>query len=272
MERGELTGKVAIVTGSATGIGSAAAIGLARHGAQVIVNYSKSHAEADKTADTILTNGGKALVVQGDVASRRRLPEDRRRSDKNVGTDRHPRQQCGHDEIRGPRKPRSADGARFHVDLRGERRRTVPDDPRGGAGLESERPRRGRQRLLGRGHRGRGLVGRLCGFERRAQHDDPFACPRAGAGNPRQCGVPGLCRDALVHRPFRSGDDRTHQQGPGRTPRRSSVQACRKTSPMQSCSSACPCRGTSPAISCRSTPACICRWPEDDNRDDNQRR
>ena len=68
MERGELTGKVAIVTGSATGIGSAAAIGLASRGAQVIVNYSKSHAEADKTADTILSNGGKALVVQGDVA------------------------------------------------------------------------------------------------------------------------------------------------------------------------------------------------------------
>ena len=68
MERGELTGKVAIVTGSATGIGSATAIGLARHGAQVVVNYSKSKAEADKTADTILSNGGKVLVVQGDVA------------------------------------------------------------------------------------------------------------------------------------------------------------------------------------------------------------
>jgi len=68
MERGELTGKVAIVTGSATGIGSAAAIALARHSAQVVVNYSKSKAEADKTADTILENGGKVLVVQGDVA------------------------------------------------------------------------------------------------------------------------------------------------------------------------------------------------------------
>jgi 3-oxoacyl-[acyl-carrier protein] reductase len=69
MEQGELHGKVAIVTGSATGIGAAAAIGLARHGAQVIVNYSKSAAEAAKTADIILGMGGKALVVQGDVAS-----------------------------------------------------------------------------------------------------------------------------------------------------------------------------------------------------------
>ena len=69
MERGELNGKVAIVTGSATGIGAAAAIGLARHGAQVIVNYSKSSAEAAKTADAILALGGKALVVKGDVSS-----------------------------------------------------------------------------------------------------------------------------------------------------------------------------------------------------------
>ena len=69
MERGELNGKVAIVTGSATGIGAAAAMSLARHGAQVIVNYSKSSAEAAKTADAILAMGGKALVVQGDVAS-----------------------------------------------------------------------------------------------------------------------------------------------------------------------------------------------------------
>jgi 3-oxoacyl-[acyl-carrier protein] reductase len=69
MERGELAGKVAIVTGAATGIGSAAAIALARHGAAVVVNYSKSAHEAGKTSDTILGNGGKALVVKGDVTA-----------------------------------------------------------------------------------------------------------------------------------------------------------------------------------------------------------
>jgi 3-oxoacyl-[acyl-carrier protein] reductase len=64
MEQANLTGKVAIVTGSATGIGAAAAIGLAKRGAHVVVNYSKSEKEARETAEA----AGGALVVQGDVA------------------------------------------------------------------------------------------------------------------------------------------------------------------------------------------------------------
>ena len=38
--------KVAIVTGSATGVGAATALGLARCGFIVLVNYSKSEKEA----------------------------------------------------------------------------------------------------------------------------------------------------------------------------------------------------------------------------------
>jgi len=60
-----LSGKVAIVTGSATGIGASAAIALARRGAHVVVNYSKSEKEAHETA---LAAGGETIVVQGDVA------------------------------------------------------------------------------------------------------------------------------------------------------------------------------------------------------------
>src|SRR5579863_1846217 len=69
MERGELHGKAAIVTGSATGIGAAVAIGLARLGAKVVVNYSKSEKEARATADAVRDAGGEALLVQGNVAS-----------------------------------------------------------------------------------------------------------------------------------------------------------------------------------------------------------
>jgi NAD(P)-dependent dehydrogenase (short-subunit alcohol dehydrogenase family) len=65
MEQGSLAGKVAIVTGSATGIGAAAAIGLARRGAKVVVNFSKSEQEA---AETVKTIGGDAFAVQGNVA------------------------------------------------------------------------------------------------------------------------------------------------------------------------------------------------------------
>jgi len=68
MEQGNLAGKVAIVTGSATGIGASVAIGLARRGAKVIVNYSKSEAEAQTTAASVRELGGEVLVVQGNVA------------------------------------------------------------------------------------------------------------------------------------------------------------------------------------------------------------
>jgi 3-oxoacyl-[acyl-carrier protein] reductase len=67
MEQG-LVDKVAVVTGSASGIGAAVALGLARRGAKVLVNYSKSETEANETADTVRRAGGDVLVVQGNVA------------------------------------------------------------------------------------------------------------------------------------------------------------------------------------------------------------
>ena len=41
--------KAAIVTGSATGVGAATALGLARRGYDVLINYSKSEQEAKDT-------------------------------------------------------------------------------------------------------------------------------------------------------------------------------------------------------------------------------
>ncbi|HTQ13505.1 MAG TPA: SDR family oxidoreductase [Rhizomicrobium sp.] len=68
MEPSNLKGKVAIVTGSATGIGASSAIGLARRGARVVVNYSKSEKEANETAEAAREGGGEAIVVQADVS------------------------------------------------------------------------------------------------------------------------------------------------------------------------------------------------------------
>ncbi len=65
----ELDGAVAIVTGSGTGIGAAVALGLARKGARIVVNYSRSEAEARATVDAIRAAGGDALLVQGNVSS-----------------------------------------------------------------------------------------------------------------------------------------------------------------------------------------------------------
>jgi 3-oxoacyl-[acyl-carrier protein] reductase len=65
---GELTGKVAIVTGASKGIGAGIAKALANAGAAVVVNYASSKDGADQVVKEISQNGGKATAVQGDVA------------------------------------------------------------------------------------------------------------------------------------------------------------------------------------------------------------
>jgi 3-oxoacyl-[acyl-carrier protein] reductase len=60
--------RVALVTGSATGIGRAAAWRLAERGFAVTVNYSKSKADAEETAEGIRSRGARALVYAADVA------------------------------------------------------------------------------------------------------------------------------------------------------------------------------------------------------------
>jgi 3-oxoacyl-[acyl-carrier protein] reductase len=65
---GNLTGKVAIVTGASKGIGAAIAKGLAAAGAAVTVNYSSSREGADLTVAEIVAKGGKAVAVQGNMA------------------------------------------------------------------------------------------------------------------------------------------------------------------------------------------------------------
>jgi len=64
---GNLTGKVAIVTGASKGIGASIAKALAAQGAAVVVNYASSPAGADAVVDQITQAGGKALAVRGDV-------------------------------------------------------------------------------------------------------------------------------------------------------------------------------------------------------------
>src|SRR6202012_3135057 len=60
-------GKVAIVTGSARGIGAAIASQLASESAKVVVNYNSGKAAAEDVVATILSEGGEALAVQADV-------------------------------------------------------------------------------------------------------------------------------------------------------------------------------------------------------------
>ncbi len=64
----DLQGKVFVVTGGATGVGAATALLLAGRGASVVVNYSRSEAEARETVQACEAAGGLAMAVQGDVA------------------------------------------------------------------------------------------------------------------------------------------------------------------------------------------------------------
>ena len=59
---------VALVTGAARGIGRAAALALAAHGYDVVVNYSVSEAAAQQVAEEARAGGASALAVQADVA------------------------------------------------------------------------------------------------------------------------------------------------------------------------------------------------------------
>jgi 3-oxoacyl-[acyl-carrier protein] reductase len=68
MEQSDFKGKAAIVTGSSSGIGASVALGLARRGASVVINYSKSAKEADAVAEAVKKAGGAVRVVQANVA------------------------------------------------------------------------------------------------------------------------------------------------------------------------------------------------------------
>ena len=64
----QLSGKNAIVTGSAVGVGRATVLALAKRGANVVVNYSRSEDEAKETVAEVERLGAKALLVRADVS------------------------------------------------------------------------------------------------------------------------------------------------------------------------------------------------------------
>lgn len=69
MERGDLAGKVAVVTGSSSGIGQAIAIRLAKSGADVLIHARSNQSGLSQTAASILASGGKTDSILADIAS-----------------------------------------------------------------------------------------------------------------------------------------------------------------------------------------------------------
>jgi 3-oxoacyl-[acyl-carrier protein] reductase len=64
-----LSGRTALITGSARGIGRAIAIRLAKEGAIVLINYRHSKSEALRLVAEIKSGGGNADAIQGDVSN-----------------------------------------------------------------------------------------------------------------------------------------------------------------------------------------------------------
>lgn len=62
------TRRIALVTGSGKGIGRAVAYALAKRGAVVAVNYSRSETAAKETAEQIISSGGECRIFRADVS------------------------------------------------------------------------------------------------------------------------------------------------------------------------------------------------------------
>jgi NAD(P)-dependent dehydrogenase (short-subunit alcohol dehydrogenase family) len=67
---GPFDGRVALITGAAKRIGRSVALRLAAEGADVVVNYRSSEAEAEEVVAQIAAKGRRAIAVQADVAKR----------------------------------------------------------------------------------------------------------------------------------------------------------------------------------------------------------
>ncbi|MHB1022935.1 MAG: SDR family oxidoreductase [Acidobacteriaceae bacterium] len=65
----KLQGKVAVVTGSASGIGKAIAMAMATEGADVVIDYVGDPAPANAVVAQIQASGGKAIAMQADISN-----------------------------------------------------------------------------------------------------------------------------------------------------------------------------------------------------------
>ena len=66
-----LKGKVALITGADSGIGRAVAALFAREGADIAISYLCEHDDAKKTKQIVEKEGGKAILIAGDLGDKK---------------------------------------------------------------------------------------------------------------------------------------------------------------------------------------------------------
>jgi 3-oxoacyl-[acyl-carrier protein] reductase len=66
-----LKDKIALVTGSSRGVGRAVALGFAKEGAKVVINYTSNENAANEVVDAIQSMGSEAIAVKADVAKKK---------------------------------------------------------------------------------------------------------------------------------------------------------------------------------------------------------
>ena len=198
---GELSGKVAIVTGASKGIGAAIARRFSEAGAAVAVNYSSDKAGADRLVDEIVRKGGKAVAIQANVAKSADVKRLFAETKAKLGGAQHPGQQRRRVHLPAAR---GGDGRRVPPPVRHQRFGDAACDSGGGERLQW----RGRQRDQYQHdfeHQPGAEFGRLFGLEGRDRLDHQGAGERTrGPKNPGQRHRARHDRNRRFQRPWAS--------------------------------------------------------------------
>ena len=196
----ELNRKVELVTGGGTGIGRATCLALAKRGAAVAVNYSRSEAEAEETVRLIRAAGGSAIAVRADVSKDREAREMADTVVRRFGTvdmlvnnasvdAAYPVGRSG-GGFRGSLGRALWRECQRHVFLRAGRRPLH----------EAEQAGSDRQSRQHRGANGAGLLASVRRVESGRSRADPLVGARARAVHPRLLRRAGGRRDEVVGR------------------------------------------------------------------------
>ena len=127
-----LAGQIALVTGANSGIGKAAAIGLGKAGADVIVNFVADNDAADAVVAEIEAAGSRAIAIKADVSKETEVQAMFRQV--MVRNAAHPGQQCRPAARRPVRRNDARPMERRH---RRQPDRAVPLRPRGGPRVQA---------------------------------------------------------------------------------------------------------------------------------------